>query len=82
MDSGCIYSVTTTAVTNEMRAEIRPLKESLTIIEASGKSLEVLGTLKIFLGAEVFGGRKLVEAAVIEGEGSKETLISLDLLEK
>ena len=58
------------------------VKESLTIDEASGKSLEVLGTVKMFLEAEVLGGRKLVEAVVMEGEGSKEILISLDLLNK
>ena len=82
MDSGCTYPVTTKTITDQMKTEIRPLKESLTIIETSVKSLEVLGTKKIFLVAEVLGGRKLVEAAVIEGEGSKETLISLDLLKQ
>ena len=82
MDSGCTYPVTTKTVTDEMKDEIKPLKESLTIYEPSGKSLEVLGTEKMFLEAEVLGGRKLVEAVVMEGEGSKETLISLDLLNK
>ena len=82
MDSGCIYPVTTTAVTKEMKTEIKPLREELTIIEASGKTLKVLVTVKMFLEADVLGGRKLEEAAVIEGEGSKETLISLDLLKK
>ena len=31
---------------------------------------------------KVLCGRKMVEVAVIEGEGSKETLISLELLKK
>ena len=82
MNSGCTYPLTTKTVTDEMKDEIKPLKESLTIDEASGKSLEVLDTVKMFLEAEVLGGRKLVEAVVMEGEGSKEILISLDLLNK
>ena len=41
--------------------------------------MEVIGTCKIFLENEVLASRKMVEAAVIEGEGSKETLISLEL---
>ena len=32
-----------------MKADIIPLKEELTIIEASGKTLEVLGTVQMFL---------------------------------
>ena len=71
------YPVTTTAVTKEMKAEIIPLKKELTIIEASDKTLEVLGTLKCSWWQ---GGTKLVEVVGIEGEGSKETLISMDLL--
>ena len=74
--------MTTTAVTKEMKAEIKPLKEELTIIEGSGKSLEVLSTVMMFLEAVVLGGMKLLEAAVIEDDVNKETLISLNLLEK
>ena len=70
MDSGCIFPVTNTAVTREMKAEIVPLKEDLNIVEASWKVLEVIGTCKMFLENEVLASRKLVEAAVIEGEGS------------
>ena len=69
-------------VTDNMKAEIKPLRKTLTIIEVSGKSLEGLGIVKMFLEADVLGGRKLAEASVTEEEGSKETLISLDLLKK
>ena len=82
ISSGCTYRVTTKTVTDDMKAEIKPLRETLTIIEASGKSLEVLGTVKMFLEADFFGRRKLAEAAVIEGEGLKETLILLDSIEE
>ena len=49
-------------------------------MEASGKNLEILGTVKFYLEAEVLGGRKMVEAAVIRGEGTKEVLVSLGLM--
>ena len=80
--SGCTYPVTMKTVTDNMKAEIKPLRKTLTIIEVSGKSLEGLGIVKMFLEADVLGGRKLAEASVTEEEGSKETLISLDLLKK
>ena len=64
-----------------MKTEIVPLKEDLDIIEALGKSLEVIGTCKMFIKFEILGGRKMVEAAVIHGD-SKERLISLQLLKK
>ena len=66
-DSGCTFPVTITAVTREMKAKIIPLRKELNIVEASGKTLEVLGTCKMFLEADVLGGRKLKKAAVIEG---------------
>ena len=80
MDSGYTFSMTTTAVTREMKGEIISLREEPNIVEASRKTLEVMGTYKMFLENEVLGGRKMVEAAVIKGKGSKETLISLEQL--
>ena len=82
IDSGCTFPVSTTPVTREMKAEIIPLREEVNIVEASGKILEVIATCKMFLEDDVSGGRNMVEAAVIEGEGHKETLISLDPLKK
>ena len=82
MDSGCTFPVTSTAETKEMKAEIIPLKEELNIVKASGKILKDIGTCKMFLENEVLGGRKMVETAVIEGEGSEETLSSMELLKK
>lgn len=64
-----------------MKTEIVPQKEDLDIIEALGKSLEVIGTCKMFIENKILGGRKMVEAAVIHGD-SKETLVSLQLLKK
>ena len=45
------------------------------------KSLEVLGTCKVYIENKILGGRKMVEAVVIQGD-SKETLTSLQLLKK
>ena len=42
-----------------------------------------MGTVKMYLDAEVLGGKKLVEAAVIEGKSSKETDTNFaELIEK
>ena len=73
--------MTTTAVVEGMRAEVKPLTEKLNIIDASGRSLAVLGTCKMFIENKILCGRMIVEAAVIQGD-RKETLISLQLLKK
>ena len=49
-------------------------------MEASVKYLEILGTVKFYLEADVLRGRKMVEAAGISGEGTKEILVSLSLM--
>ena len=49
-------------------------------MKASGKNLEILGTVKFYLEADVLGGRKMVEAAVILGEGTREVLVLLSLM--
>ena len=41
-----------------------------------------MGTIKTYLECEVLGGRKLIESAVIEGEGASEVLVSLGLMKK
>ena len=69
-------SVTTTAVVEGMRAEVKPLTEELDIIDAPGRSLPVLGTCKMFIENKI---RKMMDAAVIQRD-RKETLISLKLL--
>ena len=53
MDSGCTHPITTKTVTDAIKVEIEPLKKELTIIEALGKSLIILGTVKMYLEAEV-----------------------------
>ena len=62
--------------------EIILLERDLSIVEASGKFLRILGTVKLYLETEVLGVRKLMEAAVIEGQGFKKILVSLGLMKK
>ena len=80
MDLGCTYPLTTMTVTQAIKMQVTPLSRELIIVEASGKNLEILGTVKFYLEADVLGGRKMVEAAVIRGEGTKEVLVSLGLM--
>jgi len=82
MDSGCTHPLITQTVTDALNMEITPLSRDLEIVEASGKNLTILGTVQIYLECEVLGGRKLMEAAVIAGEGASEVLVSLGLLKK
>ena len=62
---------------------ISKLNLKINIIEASGNSLNLLGSSKLFIQIpQVLGSRiELVEAAVLSGnETDSELLISLDLL--
>ena len=61
IDSGSTHPITTMPVTNAMKVEITPLTKELTIIEASGKSLAMLGTVRRYLESEVLGGRKIIK---------------------
>ena len=54
------------------------LKEVLEIIQANGKPLKRLGGCRMFIEADNLGGRRMINCAVIYGEGSKEKLISLE----
>ena len=65
-----------------MKADIIPLTQDLTIIEASGSELKILGTAILFLESEMLrSDRKELDVAVIEGvEGNKEILVSLKLM--
>ena len=66
-------------IAEAINKKVQPLTRELIIVEASGKNLEILGT-KFYLDADVLGGRKMVEAAVIRGEGPKEIIVLLSLM--
>ena len=52
MDSGCTHPITTKTVTTGMGMTITPLTRELEIVEASGASLRILGTVKMYLECE------------------------------
>ena len=81
-DTGCTHPVTTTAVSEGLKMEIEPLREVSEIIQADGEPLKLLGSCRIFLESDNFGGRRMIDCAVIDGGKSKETLISIDYLKK
>ena len=62
MDSGCTFPITSTAVAKGIGAEVKPLTSKLEIIDASGKVMDILGTIRMYINNRVLGGRKLVEA--------------------
>ena len=68
MDTGCTFPITTTSVAEAIRDEVKPLTESLEIIDAPGKPMDIIGTIRMFIDNRILGGRKLVEATVIKGE--------------
>ena len=49
MDSGCTHPITTMTVTDALKMEVTPLERELEIVEASGKNLRVMGTIKTYL---------------------------------
>ena len=73
-DTGCTFPIASLEVINQLKAKVTPLTQDLTIVEASGSTLSLMGTASIFLESDVLGdGRKEIEVAVIEGvEGEKE----------
>ena len=81
-DTGCTFPISSLAVIKQLKADIIPLTQDLTIIEASGSELKILGTAILFLESEMLGSdRKELKVAVIEGvEGNKEILVSLKLM--
>ena len=64
MDSGCSFLIMSTAVADGIGAEVKPLTSKLEIIDESGKIMDILGTIRMYINNRVLGGRKLVEAAV------------------
>ena len=79
-DSGCIKIVCT-----DLDIHIKPLSSNMSITDASGRCLNIIGTAKMYISnTQVLGEkRKLVEGAVLEeNTNDYEILISLKLLKK
>ena len=72
-------SIVTREVTEDLKMKLDPVINPLNIIQADGSSLKVIGSSVLFLEAENLKGRRRIECAVIEGNGAREILISLEM---
>ena len=82
-DTGCSKPIIGAAICKEQKIPIKPLNNNMTITDASGRALNIVGTSTFFVKSQVFGGKmKMVKAAVLEGNDvDREILISLELLQ-
>ena len=81
-DSGCTNPIVTREVIQDLKMKLSPVNKPMTIIQADGSALNIIGSAIIFLEAENIKGRRMIECVVIEGNGEKEILISLEYLKK
>ena len=68
--------------TDIQNLDVEALARSLKIIQADGSALNVIGSSVLYLEAENMKGRRRIECAVIEGNGAREILISLEYLKR
>ena len=81
-DSGCTNPIVTREVTQDLKMQLDPVINPLKIIQADGSDLNVIGSSVLNLEAENMKGRRRIECAVIEGNGAREILISLEYLKR
>ena len=83
-DTGCSHAVISENIVKDLKMVPKPFKEKMTITDASGNSLDIIGTITVFLSAQVLGERRrMVQAAVLRGNMvDREVLLSLQLLKK
>ena len=81
-DSGCTHPLVTREVTEDLKIKLEPVTTPLRTIQADGTALEIIGSVILYLEAENMKGRRRIECAVIEGNGAREMLISLEYLKR
>ena len=81
-DSGCTNPIVTREVTQDLKMQLDPVINPLKIIQADGSALNVIGSSILYLEAENMKGRRRIECAVIEGNGAREILISLEYFKR
>ena len=81
-DTGCTKPIISEDIVKDLNVQVKPLSKNMTIVDASGRSLDITGTVKLYVSSQALGGRrKLVEGAVLRGNSAdREILISLQLL--
>ena len=81
-DSGCTMSVVSKSICEDNQIPIIPLNATMIIRDASGNTLNIMGTSKIYIeNLKVLGPRRrMIEAAVLTGnEYYREVLVSLQV---
>ena len=81
-DSGCTNPIVTREVTEDLKMKLDPVINPLKIIQADGTALDVIGSVILYLESENLKGRRRNECPVIEGNGAREILISLEYLKR
>ena len=64
-DSGCTNPIVTREVIQDLKMKLSPVNKPMTIIQADGSALNIIGSAIVFLEAENMKGRRMIESAVI-----------------
>ena len=83
-DTGCSFSIINSQIIHKLGIKVRPFKNPINIVEASGNSLDLEGSAKFYIKVpQVLGEDQFypMEAAVLSGnQTDNELLICLDIL--
>ena len=83
MDSGCIRDIIAEAICSDLGLKMRVLDKPLHIVSADGNTLDITGTVTLFMSSQATGEkRRMIEAAVLRGGKDHELLLSLKNLKK
>ena len=77
-DIGCSFPIINNQIVEKLGIKVKPFTRHVKIIEASGNSLNLLGSSKLFIQIPHGKGRtELVEAAVLSGNETDSELLIL-----
>ena len=71
-DTGCSYNICSEQICKDLRVRIFPFKREMSIIDASGNLLSLLGSAYLYVKTQVLGRNtiKKLEVAVMKGGSS------------
>ena len=63
MDTGCTKPIISEAIVEDLNIQVKPLSRNMTIVDASGMSLDITGTVKVYVSSRTqeTGGSSRVE---------------------
>ena len=83
MDFGCSRDIVAQAIVSDLSLKMRELEKPLHIVSADGNTLDITGTVTLFMSSQATGEKKrMIEAAVLRGGKDCELLVSLKNLKK